>query len=470
MKQRQHFHPSFRLAAPAGLTAAILAALVFTGPASSAYGQTIRRQVQRLPRPVRPAPLLPTRRTRAARPAGLPGGLSIPSSAQPGARSPVARPPIAGLPARPVVKTPAPVAKNPVPGKPWLVWESTTYDFGRKLVSEKVEGEFILRNTGEADLHITKVRAGCGCTATQYDRVIKPGAVGRISFRIDPKRIHGKSTKNITVETDCPGHPKTILRATGEVYRILEVKPRPRVTFRVTDKSKPMTQTLEVLVTTDDQFEILSVTSDNPTFVGSVEPIEAGKKYRLTIKAVPPFKNGSNIGRLTITTNLEKQKTTVVTASAYVTPRLRVSPTLLSVAVGENAAEQKRRITLINTGKTPVDILEVKSSDPALTTTLLDNPRTNMKYIQVTVPANYKPKPGTNTITITTNDEEFKSFTIPIRTRAARPRVSSTRSRTTFPQAVRSSVRTGATAQPPIPLRPNPPAPKPVVKPAGEKK
>src|SRR5690349_19694225 len=41
--------------------------------------------------------------------------------------------------------------------------------------------KFEVTNRGQADLEITQVKPSCGCTVTQWDRVIKPGAHGTIA-------------------------------------------------------------------------------------------------------------------------------------------------------------------------------------------------------------------------------------------------------------------------------------------------
>ena len=50
-----------------------------------------------------------------------------------------------------------------------------------RLQGEVVKQTFTLRNSGKADLHVTDVKPACGCTASDYDKVIKPGLLGKIS-------------------------------------------------------------------------------------------------------------------------------------------------------------------------------------------------------------------------------------------------------------------------------------------------
>jgi hypothetical protein len=50
---------------------------------------------------------------------------------------------------------------------------------------ESFSHEFILRNEGRAPLLIEDVRTGCSCSAAAYDRVIAPGARGRVRLTLE---------------------------------------------------------------------------------------------------------------------------------------------------------------------------------------------------------------------------------------------------------------------------------------------
>src|SRR3954465_1571716 len=45
--------------------------------------------------------------------------------------------------------------------------------------------QFEVTNRGQADLQISEVKPSCGCTVSQWDRVIKPGAHGTISAQMN---------------------------------------------------------------------------------------------------------------------------------------------------------------------------------------------------------------------------------------------------------------------------------------------
>lgn len=102
---------------------------------------------------------------------------------------------------------------------PVITFLSKTYDFGSiEEADGKQEGVFHYRNDGKADLFVTEVKPGCGCTTSDYTRTaVKPGMEGFIKVVFDPKDIPGKFNKNITVKSNDPEHPLLVLFIKGNV-------------------------------------------------------------------------------------------------------------------------------------------------------------------------------------------------------------------------------------------------------------
>ena len=54
-----------------------------------------------------------------------------------------------------------------------------------------IETDFVIKNTGGSDLVITDARPSCGCTVSSFDKVIKPGAEGKVHTSVDTKSFSG---------------------------------------------------------------------------------------------------------------------------------------------------------------------------------------------------------------------------------------------------------------------------------------
>ncbi|WP_293711553.1 DUF1573 domain-containing protein [uncultured Parabacteroides sp.] len=79
--------------------------------------------------------------------------------------------------------------------------DQTSHDFTQiKEADGKVSTTFVVKNTGEAPLVITRVIASCGCTTPEWTKEpIAPGQTGDIKITYDPKGRPGPFSKTISV-------------------------------------------------------------------------------------------------------------------------------------------------------------------------------------------------------------------------------------------------------------------------------
>ena len=104
----------------------------------------------------------------------------------------------------------------PADGKyPVMTFEKTEHDFGNIKSGDKVDYTFNFKNTGEADLIISKAKGSCGCTVPEYPKdPIKPGASGKIKVSFDAANKHGQQHKTVTITTNsAKGEEKLSIKA-----------------------------------------------------------------------------------------------------------------------------------------------------------------------------------------------------------------------------------------------------------------
>ena len=93
-----------------------------------------------------------------------------------------------------------------------------TYDFGDMNQGDKKEYTFTLKNDGKSDLIIRNVRTSCGCTAVAPSKkVIAAGESAPIKVAFDSRGKRGRQSKSITVITNDPKTPTTILRISSNI-------------------------------------------------------------------------------------------------------------------------------------------------------------------------------------------------------------------------------------------------------------
>jgi hypothetical protein len=97
----------------------------------------------------------------------------------------------------------APVAK----------FSESSYDFGEMKQGEKKDHTFNLTNEGKSELIIRNVRSSCGCTAVAPSKkVIAPGESVPIKVTFDSRGKRGRQSKSVTVITNDPKAPTSMLR------------------------------------------------------------------------------------------------------------------------------------------------------------------------------------------------------------------------------------------------------------------
>tara|TARA_B110000238_G_scaffold152461_1_gene164643 strand:- start:3866 stop:4321 length:456 start_codon:yes stop_codon:yes gene_type:complete len=93
----------------------------------------------------------------------------------------------------------------------------TRYDFGEMLQGESVTHDFILKNTGGADLIITAAKGSCGCTVPEWPKnPIANGEEAVIKVTFNSAGKSGKQNKTVTFVSNAIPNTK-VLTINGNV-------------------------------------------------------------------------------------------------------------------------------------------------------------------------------------------------------------------------------------------------------------
>lgn len=93
---------------------------------------------------------------------------------------------------------------------PVLKFDKTEHDFGQLKEGDKVTTEFVLTNTGDADLVIVSAVGSCGCTVPEPPtEPIKPGDSAPIKVTFDSTGKPGQQEKTVTITTNTAAGKET---------------------------------------------------------------------------------------------------------------------------------------------------------------------------------------------------------------------------------------------------------------------
>ena len=93
----------------------------------------------------------------------------------------------------------------------------TSYNFGEIQQGESVTHDFILKNTGDADLLVSAAKGSCGCTVPEWPKTpIAKGEEAAIKVTFNSAGRSGKQNKTVTLVTNAIPNTK-VLTINGNV-------------------------------------------------------------------------------------------------------------------------------------------------------------------------------------------------------------------------------------------------------------
>jgi hypothetical protein len=339
--------------------------------------------------------------------------------------------------------------------QPEIKFENTTYDFGKiKEEGGKVTGKFIFTNVGNEPLELTNVRPGCGCTAANYTKgAIAPGEKGFIEATYNPYNRPGAFNKNIRVTTNEPKFLENDKATPHMIFIKGEVIKRPPTEFEIAgyDKGNGMTRIKEPNVshnlmnteTVNDTFYVrnfwtkpVSITLDGTTdyvsevyrnFGAELLPgqegffvlkYDAGKRNKFgQVKDMISIKTTDSIEqvkRVHYAINIKED------FSKMTAKQLKNAPVSSANVEEVNFGEVAKNITktetftLTNTGKTPLIIRDLQTSNGAykVSSNMMTIPTGASAEITVTFKAPGRASSQNATLDIITNDPNNSVRTI----------------------------------------------------------
>ena len=157
-----------------------------------------------------------------------------------------------------------------------LAWEKTTIELNPVLGAPNAVGVFKYENKGDTPVHFKGApRTSCGCTVAALQKTqVAPGEKGEITATFNIGDRTGVQMKTITVETDDPQNPTTVLTLKANIAQLLELQPA-FVFWQAGEEAKP--KTILAKAGKGVTLKNVEVTSSSGDFTAKVEPGAAGQ-------------------------------------------------------------------------------------------------------------------------------------------------------------------------------------------------
>lgn len=303
-------------------------------------------------------------------------------------------------------------------------------EFGEVAKGDKLDWSFVIKNTGTADLQIIAAKPGCGCTVADFDKVIKPGQMGKVTTHVDTTNFSGPISKSVTLETNDPSTPTSQLTIQAIVKPYVEAYPAGFVRFQLL-QGEVGTNSVTLYSEEEEPFEIKDVQVPGDWVRVNYKKIEneaerapvgkAGQnQYKVdVVVGGPDAKIGPMADKIRIITNSKHSPEYPISVTGVIRPTYRVEPTALNFGeVSPTDPAATRSIMLhSNDQKTPelFAVTKVESTIPAITTAF--KPLAQKGDFEVTLQVAKDAKPGDidGTVKIYTSDKVNPVVTLPVK-------------------------------------------------------
>jgi hypothetical protein len=255
---------------------------------------------------------------------------------------------------------------TPAAGQDWAraMFETTSHDFGSVARGAKAEYAFVLVNNLAADVHITGVRASCGCTTPRIEKeLVRTYEKGAIIAHLNSGSYVGHRGATLTVTFDQPAYAEVQLQVKAMVHEDILLDPAS-VALGSVEQGKPAESRMTVYRTGMPDWRILEVRLANPHLSGQVVEVarqDAQVWYELRVRLDATAPAGYLSDHAVLLTNDPAAPQVPILVEGQVQPEVMLSPASLFLGVmrpGETVTKQ-----LVVRAKKPFRVTAV-SADP----------------------------------------------------------------------------------------------------------
>jgi Protein of unknown function (DUF1573) len=248
------------------------------------------------------------------------------------------------------------------------------HDFGRVTQGQVVSHEFILENTGTADIVIQRVAPSCGCTAAApSSNTIRPAEKVTLKVDFDTSGFSGEKTKSVDVFTNDRDMPQLALVLRGTIMPRVEISPE-RLDFGDLAVNSVTSQELEreIEVTASDEGGSKIIGAQSFSKYLKVEKVGGDdRKAKFRIQLDPTVPRGPLRDRVVVEIAADARRSVVnVPVLGFVIGTMRVNPATVSFGVIDGQGSVERRVKVENLGQKPVKIESVRTDSSAVTATV----------------------------------------------------------------------------------------------------
>ncbi len=314
---------------------------------------------------------------------------------------------------------------SPVPQnkKPLLQVKETSHDLGIIKKGMEFGYPFFFENKGQENLKLLKAAGKTpGKIRVSMPGIIPAGEERPVFIAQDSDLIRGHHTLKVLIQTNDPNQPEVLLTLSGYVQWPVEILPKPWALMKA-QKGRSEKKQFTMVNHTQAPLKIEKIELDKNLFRVETRELEKGKKLELTIFSQAGAPAGEHKKRIVFHTNIPEAPT--VSMAAWIKVRERIFTNLQSLDFGERffedisnpqVVEMTTETIIINGMSTPgFKVLKAESDIDFLKVDLSPIAKNRIHRVDVYfLPEKAKQGAFQGSLTIFTNDDEFKQIILPI--------------------------------------------------------
>lgn len=232
-----------------------------------------------------------------------------------------------------------------------------THDFGTVAVAAKTEFLFPVVNNSQSAMHLSSVRASCGCTTpTIQTNYLQPGQTGFIKAQFNTNTFRGKKGATVTVVIDQPQYAEVQLKVDGYIRSDMVFHPGSLDFGKVT-QGEPLSKSTKVLYAGRSDWQVVDVRTNKPWLLPQVkETVRNGGtiNYEISIQVLENAPEGYFQDEVVVITNDRNKPNVPLRISGQVESVLTLSPQ--SIALGSLKPGETVTSKLVLIGKQPFQV------------------------------------------------------------------------------------------------------------------
>jgi hypothetical protein len=219
----------------------------------------------------------------------------------------------------------------------------------------------------------------------------------------------------VTVTSNTPGQPQTVLHFKAIVWRAIDVNP-PTAYFTPQAEAQAVeTKVVSIVNNSDLPLALSRPECVNNAFTAELKTLKAGQEFEVRISAKPPFSPGSSQGAITLKTSSKSLPVITIPGVVMVQLPITAMPSQLLLGPGPLAVATRLAVTVRNSGSAAVTVSEPKINVPGAEATVQELQPGRVFNIMVNFPVGFQAKPDEPAeLSVKTSHPQFPIVRVPI--------------------------------------------------------